>query len=142
MKTLNELCKTFISELRSCIRFKMSSDDINTHIERIKAHQYKTTNGNERYPQYYKTAVNAAMDATRDILVQQNTIFCYEIDGDLYTTFKPFNNNSWFIGFTEIQNYRLAGIEDRLIELRIKNKPIKSGFYYGCGKPYFVKEGI
>lgn len=141
MKKLNmyELIDVFSSAVCGGFNMKLNSRDLNEQINKLKQDHFFTDSGNNRYPDYFKSAVTGAIEASRKMLFNQRLIFCYEIDGVLYTTFNSDRPNEYnFKGDTQIPNYRKAGKEDRLIELRKNNGDIKSGYYYSCGKPFFI----
>lgn len=138
MKLLSDLTSLFSSEARSliCI-FRQNQKQVMERYNGMIKTVFYTESGKRRYPKSWQQTCNSVFFEVLEVYKSQNLIFCYEIDGDLYTTYKN-KNNSYFIGETSIPNYRKAGKEDRLIELRKKGDPIKSGFYYSDGKPFFV----
>ena len=73
-------------------------------------------------------------------LRDQKCIFCYEVDGSLYTTFKKEKHFYTFTGTTEIPNYKsVKGIEEKILKSKGE---VKSGFYYPDGKPYYISSAI
>lgn len=139
-KLLSELVNVFSYEAQSMIRFKADHNEIMKHYHKICNNHFITENGNKRYPNYYQTTCNAIFFEILELLKSQSLIYCYEIDGKLYTTFNSdYPNKYSFKGLTDIQNYRKAGKEDRLNNARKNNENITSGFYYPCGKPFFIR---
>lgn len=142
MKTIFEVIETIVTEMKTdfFIR-KLSQVDIVTNAHQRKVFLARTDSGNYRYPQRDIFAATVAIDTTIKNLLSDFTVFCYKIDGELYTTYnrnKPFKYS--FKGNPAditMQNYREAGKEPRLLELG-KNDSVVSGFYYPCGKPFFV----
>lgn len=140
MKHLSELTSFFSSEARSLIcTFRQNQQQVMERYNDLILNVFHTNSGARRYPQYWQTVCNSVFFEVLEVYKSQNLIFCYEIDGQLYTTHKN-KSNSWFIGETSIPNYRKAGKEDRLIELRKNNKKIVNGFYYVDGKPFYTSE--
>ena len=140
-KLLNmyELIDLFSSAVSGGYNMKMSSRELNDRINELKQYHFFTDSGKKRYTNFESYAVIGSIESTKKILFNQLLIYCYEIDGKLYTTYNsnaPHKYN--FIGKTEIPNYRKAGKEDRLIELQKNKYDVTSGFYYPCGKPYFI----
>ena len=139
-----ELIELFSNEVRYGFKWQMTSRELNEKLNKLKEYHFFTKSGSDRYPGYFKTAIIAAIHTTRKIYFNQDLIYCYLIDDQLYTTYnKNRSDNYYFKGITELQNYRVAGKEDRLNNARKNNESITNGFYYPNGKPFFVttKEG-
>lgn len=137
--SMYQLIELFSNEVKSMFNFKMTSEQMSNRLNELKNIHFLTEKGNKRYPAYYYSAVTGAIESTRKIMFIQNLIYCYEIDGALYTTYKPNKPCKYdFIGKTDIPNYIEAGKESRIINHRKNNESLISGFYYSCGKPYYV----
>lgn len=132
-----QLANQLESLLKRCFMFKASQSEIMTEFNKFFDYHFKTESGKHRYSKTIQNALLVLWYQSIKRLQDENTIFCYEIDGKLYTTFNADNRkNYYFTGETNIPNYRQ--VENRLIELRKQDKDVVSGFYYPCGKPYFV----
>lgn len=142
MKNLYELSSEFRSMVRShFFSFESDSETINRSINLFIEHNMLTESGKRRYPKYFQTVLSVLATELKNEYMNTCTIFCYEIDGQLFTTYNKKQINKYlFNGETEIPNYREAGKEDRLIELRKTDQKVKSGFFYGSGEPYFLSE--
>jgi hypothetical protein len=132
-----QLADQLESLLKRCFMFKATQLETMAEVNKFFDYHFKTETGKQRYSKTIHNALSVLWYQTIKRLQDENTIFCYVIDGKLYTTFnaeKP--NNYYFKGETKIPNYRQ--VESRLIELRKQDVDVVSGSYYPCGKPYFV----
>ena len=133
-----DLIELFSNEVRSGFKWQMTSNELNEKLSKLKEYHYFTASGSDRYPDYFRTAITAAIHVTHKIHFNQDLIYCYLIDDQLYTTYNNGRSNQYYFkGVTDIQNYRAAGKEDRLNNARKNNESITSGFYYPNGKPFF-----
>ena len=129
---------TLTSELRNKIdwnfKVRMSQSDMLSDINKWFDNTMLTASGKRRYPHYYQTALNAFNFEYMRVKADENTIFCYDVNGTLCTTYNAERPDSYsFKGTTDIINYRKAGIADSILH------QCDNGYYYPCGKPYFVR---
>ena len=135
-KSIYRLSENVTQLVRSnFVSFKGGPAELNQSYKQFVDTNFYTEKGSNRYPNKYKLTCEMLRYELVKLFESMYLIYCYKIDGELYTTYKN-SNNSHFVGTTDIKNYRSAGKEDRLIELRKSNEPIEHGFYYPCGKPY------
>lgn len=142
MKKLDQL----ILESHKCIDFgficKSNQKRILDNLESLYNNIFYTEKGNLRYPKKYIEAVKASARVYLNKSMDQNTIFCYVIDGVMATTYND-NKKShyYFKGNTDIPYYRnIDGFEEKIISTSKNNEKITSGFFYPCGKPYYLYE--
>ena len=145
MKQTKKSISSLMSELRSLIdqgfRFELTQQDINKSVSDWFDKTFLTESGNKRYPDYTRMALNAFWSEFINVRMSENALFCYVVDGKLYTTFnKHLPHKYTFKGTTSIKNYK----EDPSVEEKILSRKgnITDGYYYPNGKPYFVRTVI
>jgi hypothetical protein len=136
MKTLNELSSEVRSFVNSQFLFKEESGESFKRFNNWLESEAFTNSGKKRLPAYYVTCLNTVYTQLTELYRDHNCIYCYMVDGVLYTTFKKDNKNKYlFKGDTEIKNYR----EDQGVERKVLNSEYsESGFYHSNGKPYYT----
>lgn len=133
MKPLTELTADLRKLIDQNFSFKLTQAESLEIIGEWIDNTMHTDNGNRRYPRYYQTSLNVFRHEYMNVRMNELTLFCYDYNGVLYTTYNRNKPASYmFKGVTDIQNYKDAGISDN----ELWN--CDSGFYYNCGKPYFV----
>lgn len=145
MKMQIKTLSTLTSDLRALIdqnfRFELDQPAMLKSIHEFMQDNMFTDSGKRRYSKTYQTALNAFWYEYTNIKQNENTIYCYEVNGKLYTTYdklgKPFKY--WFKGQTDIENYRIHSEIDDMV---LCGKYERSGFYYGSGKPFFIREQL
>jgi hypothetical protein len=144
MKYTKKSLAVLTGELRGLIdqnlRFKLTQSEGIAAVHQFFDYHFKTDNGKKRYPDYYRSALNAFWYEFLNVRIAEDLLWCYEIDGKLYTNYNKNNPSKYcFKGITDLPCYRdNPEIEKRLLS---DNNVIR-GTYYPCGKPYFVTTKI
>lgn len=134
-QALHVLTNNLKNLIDQCFRFEMQSQDINKEIIKFIDSHMLTATGKKRYPDYYSTALHNFAAEFKQVRMNEKTLFCYLVDGELYTTYKK--SASWYVGEVTLKSYR----QDPAIEQKVlySKGDITNGFYYNSGKPFFVK---
>ena len=139
MKTIFDLTRGASDLVKPGFKFESTQDEIVKSYNAFILSNFYTDNDNRRFPNYYQSSVSSVYREVMQNCFELSLIYCYEIDGQLFTTYNSdYKQNYYFIGTTDIKNYRVAGKEEKLNDLRRSNIKVKSGFYYGSGKEYFI----
>ena len=138
MKTLNELSSNVLSLIRSNFYHQQqdSGEQYQQFNKWLKMELF-TKAGKKRFPNYFVTCLNVVYMQFSEYMRDTNCIYCYNVNGVLYTTFKSGVKNKYsFKGETSIKNYRV----DPDIELVILNGDYtESGFYFAdTGKTFYA----
>ena len=146
MKTVYEVIATLTKDIKSAFFIeKKNQTDLNVYSYQRLSFLTRTDSGNLRYAKKDIHACQCVINQLLQDLLNDFTVFCYQIDGELYTTYNK--DNSFKYAFKgnpatiTMKNYREAGKESRLMELS-KDNNVVSGFYYPCGKPFFVSNRV
>jgi len=139
MKYIKQTLNTLTSDLRAVIdqgfRFELTQSQIAANVNQFFDMHFLTDTGKKRYPDYYRIALNAFWCEFLNLRMAENTLFCYLVDGVLYTTHKK--NASWFNGVVTLPHYKdNPAIEEKVL---YSKGDVTNGYYYNSGKPYFVK---
>lgn len=134
--TLGQLCDKITSHVHSHLtHFQSSSRETNAGISAFIDLHMLTNSGNNRYPAYYGSVLRHCATQIKQMLENQNLIYCYEIENNLYTTYDASKSNNYnFKGTTKILNYRQDPKIDKLV---LNSQYTDSGLYYPCGKKYY-----
>lgn len=145
MKTVYSLASELKRELKShFMTFENDQSTVSAYMNNWLVANTRTSGNNYKYPKKDIHALKMLLVTLMEDYMEQFTIYCYNIDGDLYTTYnsdKPFKYNFRSHKKPVMENYRDAGKEVRLMELQKNSGNVQSGFYYPTGKPYFVMKG-
>lgn len=132
-----QLMRDLERRLQNAFSFKLPADKVNNYINEFLDYHLLTETGKPRYSRSIAKALRLYWLTRQESLENEQLIWCYEIDGELYTTYKNKDLNN-FKGITNIQHYRDAGKEEKLLELERAGNTVKRGFFYPCGKPFYT----
>lgn len=133
-KTLSVLISDVRALVDQAIRFELTQKEIITNFADFLQNHFKTENGKKRYPDYYQTSLTSFFNEFLDVRKDENTIWCYSVDGVLYHGMKK-ANCYYNEKETKIPNYRdNPEIEAKILD---PNNNIQRGFFYNSGKPYW-----
>ncbi len=120
----------------------LQQKEINDNLDILYYNMFFTEGGNLRYPKKHFEAVKASARVYLQRLIDEKTIFCYEIDGILAANYnEKKKSHYYFKGVTSIPYYRnIDGFEEKIISISKNNEKLISGFFYPCGKPYYLYE--
>lgn len=136
-KNLNDLSSNVRSLINSSFKhYYQDSGDMFKQFDKWLKGEMLTSGNKRRYPLYFATCLNVVYTQLSELYRDQHCVYCYKVDGVLYTTYnKHKQNNYLFAGSTDIENYRVNPV----VESKILNGEYsESGFYFACnGKTFY-----
>lgn len=137
METTFSYIEIIQDEVKSAFNFRATSAEINQIIEK-KLDSIRFDSARYNGPRLKRSRISKALSSfllnvaqvEKRRLADERVLFCYEVNGRLYTTHKK----GWSEDGLIAGNYRsFPEIESIILSGKSDNK----GFYYPCGKVYF-----
>ena len=133
MITLQKLTNELRRTIESQFLFQNTKKQIWEEVNKFIHEKAITDKGNRRYPKYYDKSLLAFAHEYIEKMAEDLTIFCYNVDGKLYTTYNKNNPTKYYFKcVTDIPNYKDHNIPDKILW------ESKAGFFYGNGKEFYL----